>query len=109
MRINGTIRVKFASCFPETNLDEDGNPIASTEEWSCEMPACVQIISEHRRADYEDGRYRAATYNVHIEVPCKHPFSPTQVKLKRHGQDLGEFSVISCQLLPSVGRIEIVI
>lgn len=109
MYVNGLIWAKAKSALTgtETGTDEDGNPVsAEPAVWNAPLQACVQQISENLRARYEDGRYHAATYRINIEIP-PFLFQPEVIKLAQYGQMLGEFPVISCKLLPTVGRIEI--
>ena len=137
MRVNSLIWLKAEQPLngTETGFDADGNPVSSTPHWlgdglladengycvitefgapvyvqSAPLQAFTEILSENRRAQYEDGKYRAAKYRIHIEIPkLLEPFEPTRLKLCRQGEDLGEFAVISCQRLPVVGRIEIIV
>lgn len=113
MRINGMIWTKSPQPLTEkeTPFDADGNPVQSSSEWSDPIPACIQTISENRRADYEDGKYLAGTFRIHIELPhpSNWPLGITQIKLSRAGENMGEFPVMSCQILPSMGRVEIIV
>ena len=111
MYVNGLIwpKVEDLPRGAETPFDEDGNPVKGESLWGAPMQACVQQVSESMRARYEDGRYHAATYHINVEIPPRSVFEPEVIKLAQYGRMLGEFTVISCKLLPTVGRIEIIV
>ncbi len=112
MRVNGLIWYKVAEALQgsETGFDERGRPIASSPSWEGPIDACVEVLSEDRVRRYEDGRYKYANYRVYVEIPdLKQLFQPTQIKISLHGEDLGEHPVSSCILLPTVGRVEIIV
>ena len=138
MRINSKIwlKVAFPLIGKETGFDADGNPVSSEPSYDGEgllsteaslyaitedgllveissappLDAYTEVISENRRAAYADGKYKDAKYRILIEIPkLTEQLSPTQIKLIRNGEELGEFAVISCIHLPTVGRIEIIV
>lgn len=112
MRVNGRIWVKNAVPLSgtETGFDEGGNPIPAAPDWRGPLDACVETLSDDRRASYEDGKYRRATYRIYTEIPrCGPAFQPTQIKLCLYGEMLGEFAVISCIMYPTVGRVELIV
>lgn len=110
MRINGLIWAKgiVPLTGQETGFDADGNPIASQASWRAPIQCCIQTISDDHRGIYADGKFRRASFEVHIEFQPE-PFRPTEVKLSRDGEFLGEFTVQSIELLKSVGRVKIIV
>lgn len=110
MRTNGLIwaKVIVPVTGTETGFDADGNPIVSLPVWGIPIKCCIQTLSDTRLQPYQDGKFRNAGYEIHIEVQPQ-VFNPSEVKLNRYGEDLGEFSVKSIELLPSVGRIKIIV
>lgn len=110
MRINGLIWAKGVVPLTgqETGFDTDGNPIASQASWRPPLQCCIQTISDDRRGIYADGKFRRASFEVHVEI-LPERFKPTEVKLSRDGELLGEFEVQSIELLKSVGRVKIIV
>lgn len=103
MRENGTLRYK--TLYNNTPIDSNGDPLAASAYWSAAIPCLVRTISDTRKAKYEDGEYRKMSFEVLVETA--HAFNASAIQLERKGESLGEFSIISMEELPTVGRIRI--
>lgn len=62
---NGTMSYADPSVEAQTDFDEKGLPIASSEETTDLSVICtISTLSEDRKGRYDDGRYRNCQYSV---------------------------------------------
>ena len=111
MRTNGLLYIQHKPALngAETGFDEAGNPIVASVSWSRPLQCSVCTNTDTRKGVYEDGIFRAASYTILLEqtdLPCRRA---DMVKLTRDGEFIGEFFVLSVELLSSVGRIKIIV
>lgn len=88
-------------------LNEWGE-VADTAQstWSVPIPCSIKTNSDTRKGKYEDGEFRQASFLILVEVM---PFPHVRVKLERHGEELGEYRVLSSEPLTTVGRTQIMV
>ena len=105
MRVNGAIYYSTAN---NSNIDEYGEASALSTTWSGALPCSISVNSDNRIGRYDDGVFHQASYTILLEMmPFR--FDADRVKLIFHGEDLGEFSVISIKPYTTMGRIEITV
>jgi len=109
MRTNGEIYFQLDTS--SGGFDDNGNPIAVTEEWGDAVPAHIVNISENLVGATEGGTFHIASYRILIEGNIDSVDAPQGKKIQiiRHGVNLGTFVVISSEKLTSVGRIRILV
>lgn len=103
MRTNGTLRYQLVT---EGGFNEYGESLPAATAWSDPLPCHIKTNSDTRKGRYEDGLFRQASFTVLLELvalDCK------RVSLERHGEQLGEYDVISIEPLAVVGRTQIVV
>lgn len=106
MRYNGTLQYSYSSP-DEGGLNEYGEPVQAERAWSEPIRCSIRTLSDNRLGRYEDGQFRQASYAVLLE---EQPFVPeTRVRLTRQGEDLGEFGIMTCEHLLTVGRVSITV
>lgn len=103
MRTNGILRYEVVR---EGGVDEYGEVIAPSSEWSEPVPCSIKTNSDNRKGKYEDGEFRQASFTVLVELT---PFPYVRVSLQRSGEELGEYRVLSSEPLTSVGRTQIIV
>lgn len=103
MRTNGILRYEVVR---EGGVDEYGEVIAPSSEWSEPIPCSIKTNSDNRKGKYEDGEFRQASFTVLVELT---PFPYGRVSLQRSGEELGEYRVLSSEPLTSVGRTQIIV
>lgn len=103
MRYNGTLSFEVLT---EGGVDEFGEVIESSSEWSEPIPCSIKTNNDNRKGRYEDGEFRQASFIVLIETQ---EFPHNRIKLKRYSEELGEYRVMSCEPLTSVGRVQIMV
>lgn len=103
MRCNGTLRYEIVR---GGGVNEYGEAVEAVSEWSDPIPCSIKTNSDTRRGKYEDGEFRQASFTVLLEL-FAFPF--LRVALVRHGENLGEFPVMSSEPLTTVGRTQIIV
>lgn len=103
MRINGLLRYEILS---DGGIDEFGEVIAPTSEWSEPIPCSIKTNNDNRKGVYEDGEFRQASFTVLVELM---PFPHNRIKLERYDEQLGEYRIMSAEPLTSVGRTQILV
>lgn len=126
MQTNGIITPSFIN--EETN--EYGEITASAIAWGSSARCVIVTNTDNRLGKYEDGEFRMSAYTVYIdarsplfvkletgtgetlanedwrEIIVKGEYlNFNRVRLERHGEDLGEKRVQSCEYFPRMGRI----
>ena len=108
MKTNGYITVLTD---PGATLNDYGEVQYSGSEWSDPIPALIKTESEDRTRQYgNEGEYSEASYTVLLETMGR--VIPTEiktVKLTRHSEELGEFTVRSMEYVPGHGRMRITV
>lgn len=62
---NGTMTYKDPTALPQSDLDENGLPVAtSTASNMIQVICTISELSEDRKGHYDDGRYRNCQYSV---------------------------------------------
>ena len=106
MKYNGTIAYLIVS--QEVTIDEFGEPIDGTTEWSDEFSCSIKTLRDNRIYRTGDGIERMTSYSVLIPATSAYDWKArTKVRLKRNGETLGEFEVITSEIVPNMGRIRI--
>lgn len=103
MRTNGILRYEILQ---EGGIDEYGEVIAPSSEWSEPIPCSIKTNSDNRKGKYEDGEYRQASFTILVELTS---FPYGRISLQRLGEELGEYRVMSSEPLTSVGRTQILV
>lgn len=104
MRTNGTLRYEMLNGGGLNEWGEVADIAQST--WSVPIPCSIKTNSDTRKGKYEDGEFRQASFLILVEVM---PFPHVRVKLERHGEELGEYRVLSSEPLTTVGRTQIMV
>lgn len=108
MRENGTISYK--TLYNNTPIDSNGDPVAASAYWSAAIPCLVRTITDTRKAKYEDGEYRAMSFEILVETAYAELLgNKGYVWVVRKGESIGEFQIISYEEMPTVGRIRIIV
>ncbi len=103
MRTNGTLRYETVS---DGGENEYGEPIEAQSVWSDPIPCSIKTNSDTRKGKYEDGLFRQASFLILIECA---EFPHKRISLQRKGEDLGEYLILSCEPLTTVGRTQIMV
>lgn len=103
MRINGLLRYEVLK---GGGIDEYGEVIAPSSEWSDPVPCSIKTNSDNRKGIYEDGEFRQASFTILVELVT---FPHGRIKLERYDEQLGEYRVMSAEPLTSVGRTQILV
>lgn len=104
---NGT--AYFATKSSAIYIDEQGNPVKSTQLYDVECECMINTLSDDKRGRYEDGRYRNCSYSVLIDMDgVGKNFNPQSVKLEHENKgNLGEFQVQRIEYYNLTSSIEI--
>lgn len=105
---------------PEEGTQETGTEEETTEtetttegevnEWSDPIPCSVQTVRMNDLVRTMDNIEKVASYIVLLESSVGFDYSErAKVRLTRNGKQLGDFEVISSELVPTQGRIKIVV
>ena len=105
MRKNGTLQIETRS---EGGVNEYGEPIAAETTLSDPILCQITTNSDTRLGKYEDGEFRQASFTILLELEDL-DFDCERIKLTRFGKELGSYRVLSCDPLPSQGRIQILV
>ena len=104
MRHNGNLAYQIQG--NNGQLNEYGEPIAASVEWSDPIPCSIKTNSDTRKGKYEDGEFRMDSFTILIE---RTEFNADRIKLERLGEELGEYRILSVEPLATVGRIQIMV
>lgn len=122
MRYNGTIRYYQSSGDAELNeYGEITEPVGTdgegenefpepTSGWSEPISCSVQTVRNDNVRRTADNVERVCSFIVLLPASSGFDFrSRNKVRLERHGEDLGEFEVITSELIQTQGRIKLVV
>lgn len=122
MRYNGSIRYYQSSGDAELNeYGEITEPVGTdgegenespepTSGWSEPISCSVQTVRNDNVRRMADGVERVSSFIVLLPSSSGFDFRcRNKVRLERHGEDLGEFEVITSELVPTQGRIKLVV
>lgn len=105
MRTNGTLRY---CTFTEGGFNDDGEPIAGSEEWSDAIPCLIEVKTDSSDGIYEDGTFHQSSYEVLVE-DGEVPLDVNRVRLVRGSVSLGDFEVQGRPLPTVMDRIKITV
>ena len=106
--VNGFIKVAKATT--QGGLDADGYPVEPTIEYGC--PICCQWLpTRHNKLATSNGEpVTSATYTILLQLPVTPLLAGEKIALYDKCQTLlGEYSVISCEVLRAVGQVKVVV
>lgn len=107
MRTNGTLQYQTLS---SGVIDDNGEPIAPTEQWSDAIACSIKTNSDNRKGVYEDGEFRIASFIILLETDAQKNYeSIKRIKLMRGAEALGEYRVICSEPLVTQGRFQIMV
>lgn len=103
---NGTIEVKQKTVGQPPVDPQTGHAVKPTKEsWGDPIPCQYVAITLNQLRRVNGEAATEATYHVYVE---EQPFSAEQIRLKdRHGNTIGEFSVIRVEPLEAVCELRI--
>ncbi|MCQ2058674.1 MAG: hypothetical protein MJY71_02455 [Bacteroidaceae bacterium] len=102
---NGTIQVQ---CSDGGGLDSAGYPTSAVQTWGAPIP-CQFIPTKHNALAQRTGEpVTEQSYTILVEAQAR-PFRANRVRLMQFGHVLGEFSVVSIELLEAVGEVRIIV
>lgn len=91
--------------YADNGIDENGNPIISTEQtWSELLPANIEGTKQRIYNDANANRYVNASYSIIL------PYVSISDRVRLYDRSkvmLGEFAVLQTQELPILGEIKI--
>lgn len=61
---NGTMTYADPAVVPQSDLDENGLPVAVSSAASKSVVCTISVLNENRKGRYDDGRYRNCQYSV---------------------------------------------
>lgn len=99
----------------ETETEEETTATETTaegevNEWIDPIPCSVQTVRMNDLVRTMDNIEKVASYIVLLESSVGFDYSErAKVRLTRNGKQLGDFEVISSELVPTQGRIKIVV
>lgn len=94
----------------ETGTEEETTTEGEVNEWSEPIPCSVQTVRMNDLVRTMDNIEKVASYIVLLESSVGFDYSErAKVRLTRNGKQLGDFEVISSELVPTQGRIKIVV
>jgi hypothetical protein len=110
MRYNGTIRYYQSSGDAELNEYGEITEPVGTDGWSEPISCSVQTVRNDNVRRTADNVERVCSFIVLLPASSGFDFrSRNKVRLERHGEDLGEFEVITSELVSTQGRIKLVV
>lgn len=101
--VNGTIEAKIKT---GGGLDENGNPIPSSNVWGAPIPCNISVNKKSNLGKQNGNTFTIASYGALIPLQ---PFDAGIVRLTHYGQSLGEFPVMHTELLNAVGATKITV
>lgn len=102
MRYNGVMQYLTHD---DEDVNEYGEPVAGTSEWSDDIECSVKTIKDKRNYLTHDGETRVASYQILIPYDSQFPWNErNRIKVWRNNEFLGEFDVIKSELASSTGR-----
>lgn len=104
MRYNGTFQYQIQGASTE---NEFGELMETPSTWSEPIQCHIKTNSDNRKGKYEDGEFRQASFTVLTEQMDNLSFN--RVKLERHGEDLGEYRVMSAEHIEMQNRTQIIV
>lgn len=104
MRCNGVMQIETVK---KGGVDEWGEPIPAVTGWGEAIDCAIETNTDSRLGKYEDGEFRQASFTILVEG--NFPISLSRLKLSRYDDELGEYRVLSCTPLPSMGRTKIIV
>ena len=98
----------FISAMIKTDgrLDENGNPVRLSDVFEEPIPCNITTNKKNNLGKQNGNTFTIASYEVLIDLQ---PFEAGLVRLTRHGQNLGDFSVLWIEYLEAVGAVKIVV
>lgn len=89
-------------------IGDDGKPVKRTDVWSEAIPCNIRINNRNNLGRKEGTAFVIAAYIVTLER--RTGFDPGRIQLfNDEGQSLGEFPVVSIEVLEAVNAIKIVV
>lgn len=84
----------------------DGNPVRQSEAWGEPIICHINTNMQNNKGLSNGNSFTVASYEVLIEEQA---FDAKRIKLVKSNKDLGEFSVLSLEVLGVVGLIKITV
>ena len=93
----------------QVEFDEDGHPQSTSEQVVTEAVCNISTLSESRKGQYEDGRYKMCSYSVMIDYSSvDDTFNPKSVELIHDKKgNMGEFTIQRVEYYSLTKSIEI--
>lgn len=106
--VNGYIKVAKATT--DGGLDVNGYPVEPTLVYGCPIP-CQWLPTRHNKLATSNGEpVTSATYTILLLLPVTPLLAGEKIALyDKHHTLLGEYSVISCEVLRAVGQMKVVV
>lgn len=115
MRANGSIQYAIAAA---DSFNVRGELIPAEVLgilWSAPIACMISTITDSRKGVTEGGHFRAASFDVLIDVSIEADFTEllmiksSAVRLTRGGEPLGEFSIMRAERIATMGRWHIIV